>query len=138
MRIRKNDQVVLIKAITGAKQLDRRAIGKEESGSVARVLKVIPDSERIIVEGVNYVYRHVRRSQKHPQGGRVAKEAPIHVSNVSLFCAKCNGPARVRMQVGREEGFARQAPARRAEGLQEMRRHDRRRALSRRPDRFRD
>lgn len=98
MRIRKNDQVVLIKAITGAKQLDRRAIGKEESGSVARVLQVIPDSERIIVEGVNYVYRHVRRSQKHPQGGRVAKEAPIHVSNVLLYCAKCNGPARVRMQ----------------------------------------
>jgi len=99
MRIRKNDQVVLIKAITGAKQLDRRAIGKEEPGSVARVLKVIPDSDRVIVEGVNYVYRHVRRSQKHPQGGRVAKEAPIHLSNVLLFCAKCNGPARVRMQV---------------------------------------
>jgi large subunit ribosomal protein L24 len=73
MRIRKNDQVVLIKAITGAKQLDRRAIGKEEPGSVARVLKVIPDSDTVIVEGVNYVYRHVRRSQKHPQGGRVAK-----------------------------------------------------------------
>ena len=99
MRIRKNDQVVLIKAITGAKQLDRRAIGKEEPGSVARVLKVIPDSDAVIVEGVNYVYRHVRRSQKHPQGGRVAKEAAIHVSNVSLFCAKCNGPARVRMQI---------------------------------------
>ena len=99
MRIRKNDQVVLNKAITGAKQLDRRAIGKEEAGSVARVLKVIPDSERVIVEGVNYVYRHVRRSQKQPQGGRVAKEAPIHVSNVSLYCAKCNGPARVRMQI---------------------------------------
>ena len=99
MRIRKNDQVVLIKAITGAKQLDRRTIGKEEPGSVARVLKVLPDSDRVIVEGVNYVYRHVRRSQKHPQGGRVAKEAPIHISNVSLFCAKCNGPARVRMQI---------------------------------------
>jgi large subunit ribosomal protein L24 len=99
VRIRKNDQVVLLKAITGAKQLDRRAIGKEEAGSVARVLKVLPDSERVIVEGVSYVYRHVRRSQKHPQGGRVAKEAPIHVSNVALFCAKCDGPARVRMQV---------------------------------------
>ena len=99
MRIRKNDQVVLIKAITGAKQLDRRAIGKEEPGSVARILKVLPDSDRVIVEGVNYVYRHVRRSQKHPQGGRVAKEAPIHVSNVALYCAKCNGPAHVRMQI---------------------------------------
>lgn len=100
MRIRKNDQVVLTKAITGAKQVDRRAIGKEEKGSVARVLKVMVDSDRVVVEGVNYVYRHVRRSQKNPQGGRVAKEAPIHVSNVMLYCAKCNGPARVRTQVG--------------------------------------
>jgi len=99
MRIRKNDQVVLTKAITGAKQVDGRALGKEEKNSVARVLKVIPDSDRIIVEGVNYIYRHVRRSQKHPQGGRVAREAPVHVSNVMLYCAKCNGPTRARMRV---------------------------------------
>ena len=99
MSIRKNDQVVLGKAITGAKQLDGRALGKEEKGSVARVLKVIPESDRVIVEGVNYVYRHVRRSQKNPQGGRVAKEAPVHVSNVMLYCPKCNGAARVRRQV---------------------------------------
>ena len=95
MRIRRNDQVVLTKAITGAKQLDGRALGKEEKGSVARVLKVIPETDQIIVEGVNYVYRHVRRSQKNPQGGRVAKEAAIHVSNVMLFCGKCGGAARV-------------------------------------------
>ena len=82
MRIRKNDQVVLIKAITGAKQIDRRALGKEEKGSIARVLKVLPDSNRVIVEGVNYVYRHVRRSQKYPQGGRVAKEAPASAPRV--------------------------------------------------------
>ena len=99
MHIKKNDQVVLIKAITGAKQLDRRALGKEEKGSVARVLKVFRDSDRVLVEGVNYVYRHVRRSQKNPQGGRVAKEAPIHASNVMLYCGKCKGPARPRMQV---------------------------------------
>jgi len=99
MRIRRNDQVVLTKAITGAKQLDGRALGKEEKGSVARVLKVLPETERIIVEGVNYVYRHVRRSQKNPQGGRVAKEAAIHVSNVMLFCAKCKGPTRVGTQI---------------------------------------
>jgi len=99
MRIRKNDRVVLRKAITGAKQLDGRAVGKEEAGSVARVLKVLPDTDRVIVEGVNYVYRHMRRSQSRPQGGRATKEAPVHLSNVALYCAKCNGPARVRMQV---------------------------------------
>jgi large subunit ribosomal protein L24 len=96
MRIRKNDMVVLNKAVTGAKQTDGRALGKEEKGSVARVLKVLADGDRAIVEGVNYVYRHVRRSQKNPQGGRVAKEAPVHLSNVNLFCAKCNGPTRVQ------------------------------------------
>ncbi len=99
MFIRKNDQVVLIKAITGAKQVDRRAVGKEEKGSIARVRKVLPESNRIIVEGVNYVYRHVRRSRKHPQGGRIAQEAPIDASNVMLYCPKCNGPARIRKQV---------------------------------------
>ena len=98
MHIRRNDQVVLIKAVTGAKQTDRRALGKEEKGSVARVLKVITENDHVIVEGVKYVYRHVRRSQKHPQGGRVSKEAPLHVSNVMLYCPKCNGPARVRRE----------------------------------------
>jgi large subunit ribosomal protein L24 len=98
MRIRKNDRVVLLKAITGAKQLDGRAVGKEEAGSVARVLKVLPDTDRVIVEGVNYVYRHMRRSQNRPQGGRATKEAPVHLSNVALYCAKCDGPTRVRMQ----------------------------------------
>jgi large subunit ribosomal protein L24 len=41
----------------------------------------------------------VRRSQKNPQGGRVAKEAPIHVSNVMLYCGKCNGPVRVSIKI---------------------------------------
>lgn len=99
MLIRRNDQVVLLKGITGAKQVDGRALGKEEKGSVARVLKVIPERGRVIVEGVNYIYKHVRRSQKNPQGGRVAKEAAIHISNVMLYCGKCSGPARARIKV---------------------------------------
>lgn len=103
MIIRKNDQVVLLKTITGAEGVDRRAIGKEEKGSTARVLRVDRASERVVVEGINYVYRHVRRSQKHPQGGRVAKEAPVHISNVALFCAKCNGPAKVRFKINEKK-----------------------------------
>ena len=103
MYIRRNDQVVLVKAITGAKQTDRRALGKEEKGSVARVLKVIPEKGQVIVEGVNYVYRHVRRSQKYPQGGRISKEAPVHASNVMLYCPKCNRPARIRCQVAQKK-----------------------------------
>ena len=103
MHIRRNDMVVLMKSITGARHSDGRAIGKEAKGAVAKVLRVIPDKERVIVEGVRFVYRHVRRSHQHPRGGRVAKEAAIPAANVMLFCPKCNGPARVRRQIGEKE-----------------------------------
>lgn len=99
MRIRKDDLVVLTKAITGAAHPDGRPMGKETRHAVARVLKVLPDKQKAIVEGVNLRYKHLRRSQAHPQGGRIAKEAPVHLSNLMLYCPKCNGPTRVRRQV---------------------------------------
>jgi len=99
MRIRKNDMVVLTKAITGAKQVDGRALGKEARGTVARVLRILPKSNRVIVEGVNYVYKHVRPNQQRPQGGRVPKEAAVHMSNVMLYCPKCQKPCRVRNHI---------------------------------------
>ncbi len=103
MNIRRNDMVVLVKAVTGAQQSDGRPIGKEAKGSVARVLNVDAKNDRVIVEGVRFVYKHVRRSQQSPQGGRVAKEAAIHISNVMLYCPKCDGPARVRRQIADKE-----------------------------------
>jgi large subunit ribosomal protein L24 len=48
----------------------------------------------VIVEGVNRVYRHIKRSQKNPQGGRLSKEMPVDLSNVMLVCTSCNQPAR--------------------------------------------
>ncbi len=95
MRIRRNDRVVLTKAITGAKHVDGRAVGKEAEGTVARVLAVMPNEGKVVVEGINFVYRHVRRSTTHPRGGRIPKEAAIDASNVMLYCPKCDGPARV-------------------------------------------
>ena len=104
MRIRKNDLVVLTKALTGAAHTDGRPMGKEGKGAVARVLKVIPEKNRAVVEGVKLVYKHVRRSQTNPHGGRIAKEASIDMSNLMLFCAKCNGPARVaRRGIAKED-----------------------------------
>ena len=98
MSIRKNDRVVLRKAITGVKDVNERPVGKEAKGSIGRVLMVMPERGRIIVEGINYVYRHVRPSQKYPQGGRIAKEAPIDVSCVTLYCEKCQRGVRVRKE----------------------------------------
>ena len=106
MRIRKNDMVVLNKAITGAAHPDGRPVGQENKGAVARVLKVMPSRDKAIVEGVNLVYKHVRPSQNNPRGGRVAKEAAVPLANLSLYCQKCNGPSRVGKKIIRKEDAA--------------------------------
>lgn len=54
----------------------------DDKGKQGRVLRVLPKTDRVLVESVNYVYRHVKRSRKNPQGGRLQKEAAIHMSNV--------------------------------------------------------
>jgi large subunit ribosomal protein L24 len=60
----------------------------------AKVLKVLREEGKVVVEGVNRVYRHIRRSQKNVQGGRLSKEMPISISNVLLVCTACGKPAR--------------------------------------------
>ncbi len=64
-------------------------------GTVKRILK---DKDRVIVEGVNMVVRHMRPSQQNTEGGRISKEASIHVSNVMPVNAETDKPARVRVQ----------------------------------------
>ncbi len=59
-----------------------------------KVLKVLREKSKVIVEGANRVYRHVRRSQKNMQGGRLSIEMPISISNVMLICTSCGQPAR--------------------------------------------
>ena len=59
-----------------------------------KVLRVLRSEGKVVVEGVNRVYRHIRRSQKNLQGGRLSKEMPISVSNVMLVCGSCGSPAR--------------------------------------------
>ena len=80
MQIRKDDQVEVIAGDDKASSTERR---------ISKVLRVIPDRNKIVVEGVNRVYKHLRPSQKNPQGGRLSKEMPIDVSNVKLYCSKC-------------------------------------------------
>ena len=68
-----------------------------------KVLKVLREENRVIVEGVNRVYRHIRRSQKNPQGGRLSKEMPVSISNVMLVCTSCNQPSRMGVRF-RQDG----------------------------------
>ncbi len=57
-------------------------IAGADKGKVGRVLRIVADKDRVVVEGINRVWKHVRPSQRHPQGGRIQKDAPIHISNV--------------------------------------------------------
>lgn len=63
------------------------------------VLEVIPDKDRVRVEGVNMRKRHTRPSQQNPDGGIISFEAPIHISNVMLVDSGSDSASRVRMRV---------------------------------------
>ena len=60
-----------------------------------RVLSVDWKAGKLLVEGVNRVYKHVRRSQKHPQGGRLSKEMPVQLSNLMYVCPSCSERTRL-------------------------------------------
>jgi len=74
-------------------------IAGKDKGKVGRVLRVFPKRERVIVEGVNIVKKHVRARPPEVQGGIVEVEAPIHVSNVMVYCARCQKGVRVGKRI---------------------------------------
>ena len=81
--IRQGDQVVVV---TG-----------REKGKRGKVLRFVGKNDRVVIERVNMVKRHVKPSQKHPQGGVIEKEGSVHASNVRLWCGKCEAPRRTRI-----------------------------------------
>ena len=77
MHVKKND---LVEVIAGEDAVKGRA---------HRVLRVLPTVNKVVVEGVNRVYKHVKPNKRNPQGGRLSVEAPMAASNVMLFCPNC-------------------------------------------------
>jgi large subunit ribosomal protein L24 len=67
-------------------------------GTTGRVLRVIPHANKVVIEGCNRKYKHVRPSQKYPQGGRVQVEQPIHISNVLPVNPKSSLATRVHYE----------------------------------------
>jgi large subunit ribosomal protein L24 len=88
MHVRKGDQVVVI-------------AGKEK-GKRGRVLRLLTDKGRVVIERVNMVKKHTKPTQRSPRGGIVEKEGSVEASNVALWCGKCVAPRRSRALV--EEG----------------------------------
>ena len=86
MNIRKDD---IVEVVTGDDA------GTSKARTTARVLRVLPDKNKIVVEGINRVYRHLKPNRRNAQGGRLSKEMPIDVSNVMLYCPTCRRGVRI-------------------------------------------
>ena len=89
-KIRKDDRVEVISG--------------DHKGEQGRVLRVNPERQTVVIEGVNLVYRHLKPSRMSPQGGRIRKEAPLHISNVMPVDPKTSRGSRVRFQIERDAG----------------------------------
>ena len=74
----------------------------EDKGKTGRVLKVLIEKNRAVVEGINMVTKATKPNAKNPQGGLVKMEAPIHVSNLQLLDPKSGKPTRVGYKVNKE------------------------------------
>lgn len=88
MHIRTGDTVMVIRG--------------DDKGVRGKVLTIDREVGKLVVEGVNRVYKHVRRSQRNPQGGRLSKEMPVQISNVLLVCSSCNKPTRTGSRIAND------------------------------------
>ncbi len=70
-------------------------IAGRDRGKTGKVLHVYPDVSRALVQGINYVKKHARKTQQDQQGGIQLREAPIHISNLMVYCTKCNKKTRL-------------------------------------------
>ncbi|MBX3441860.1 MAG: 50S ribosomal protein L24 [Planctomyces sp.] len=102
MKIKRGDQVVVIS-------------GDEQGSTPRRVSEVLDGGDKLVVEGVNLVHKHVKRGHpKSPQGGRLRKEMPIHSSKVMYYCEKCSRGVRLGYRYtedGSKERFCRKCGA---------------------------
>ena len=101
MFIRKDDTVVILAG--------------DDKGKRGKVLRVLREKDKVVVQGINLVYKHLKPSRKNPQGGRLSKEMPVAVSNVALIDPQTNTPTRVGTRYlpdGTKELYAKKSGAR--------------------------
>lgn len=86
-----------------------RVISGADKGHTGKILKVDRKANKVVVEGAGRVWKHVRKSQKNPQGGRLNKEMPISASNVMLVDPSTGAPSRIGVRFledGSKERYA--------------------------------
>lgn len=95
MHIRKDDIVEVIAGDDAGTTKDR---------VTGRVLRVLPAENKIVVEGINRVFKHLKPNRRNAQGGRLSKEMPIAVSNVALFCPACRRGVKIALAYDPADG----------------------------------
>ncbi|GMT47491.1 MAG: 50S ribosomal protein L24 [bacterium] len=81
LKIKKSDKVIVIS-------------GKEK-GKQGKILSIIPKKNRVIVQSVNMIKRHMKPSRQYSQGGIIEKEGALHISKIMLVCPRCQKPSRI-------------------------------------------
>ena len=81
MKIKRND---IVKVLAG-----------KDKGKSGKVLKVFPADNKAIVEGINYLKKHSKKTQSNPKGGMIQRENTINISNIAVICTRCSKPTRV-------------------------------------------
>lgn len=94
-KIKKGDTVVVVRG------------KKANRGREGKVIRVLPEKNRVVVEGINLVKKHLKEIPNVREGGIIEIEAPIHVSNVMLLCPNCKKPTRVGFRIVEEKGVVR-------------------------------
>src|SRR5947209_16726543 len=79
--IKKDDEVMILQG--------------DDKGRKGKVLRTIPHKRQVLVLNLNQIWKHLRRSQQNPQGGRIHKEAPLSASKVAVVCQSCGKPTRI-------------------------------------------
>ena len=105
MHVHKDD---IVEVITGDDA------GGPKGRTTGRVLRTLPEENKVVVEGINRVYKHLKPGRQNPQGGRLSKEMPIDVSNVLLYCPTCQRGVRIGRRYaadGRKERFCKKCGA---------------------------
>lgn len=90
--VRKDDEVMVLQG--------------DDKGRKGTVLRTIPHKRQVVVQNLNQIWKHMKRSQQNPQGGRIHKEAPLAVSKVAVVCQSCGMPTRVYRKRKDESGKA--------------------------------
>ena len=70
-----------------------------DKGKTGKVFRMMPSKDKALVEGINYVKKHMRKTKADQQGGIVQMESAIHLSNIALLCKTCNKPSHVGINI---------------------------------------